>query len=76
MFPSSIKQRVMGVGHSRHRVDLEVFVRPAGRHCLNRSPVSEWRLSIVEPLIAQVLHMVSIDVGHALSNFGSRNSSV
>jgi len=58
----------MGVGDRGHSVDLEVFVRAAGSNSLNRSPVSEGRLSIVEPLIAQVLHVVSVDLGDAGSD--------
>ena len=65
----------MSIGDSSHRVDLEVLVRSAGGHGFDWSPVRERWLGIVEPLVAQVLHVVVIDVGHSLGDFTARQSS-
>jgi len=52
----------MGVSHSGHGVDLEVLVGANGGSLLNRSPVSERGLGIVEPLVAEMLDVVAVDV--------------
>lgn len=65
----------MGVGDSRHGVDLEVLVRSLDRDSLDRTPVGEGRLSIVEPFVSQSLHVVSIDVRDSLSNLRSGDSA-
>ena len=65
----------MGVGDSGHRVDFEVLVGAARGHSLNWSPVSEGWLGIVEPLIAQVLHVIVVDVGHSLGDLASGQSA-
>ena len=65
----------MGVGDSRHGVDLEVLVRSVDSNSLDRSPVGEGRLSIVEPFVSQSLHVVSIDVRDSLSNLRSGDSA-
>ena len=64
------------VGHSGHRVDLEVLVG-ADRGCLlNWAPVGEAWLRIVEPLVAELAHVGGVQVGHTPSNFRARHSSV
>ena len=65
----------MSVGHSGHGVDLEVLVGTDGSGGLNGSPVGESGLSIVEPGVAQVLHVVVVDVGDTLGNLGSVESA-
>ena len=65
----------MGVGDGGHGVDLEVLVRSDLRHLLDGSPVGEGGLSIVKPLVAQVLHVVVVQVGHSLGYFGTGQSS-
>ena len=72
---SSCEKGVMSVGDGSHGVDLEVLVRSARRHGLNWSPVGEGWLSIVEPLVAQMLHVVVIDVRNSLGNFTSWKST-
>ena len=65
----------MGVGDSGHRVDFEVLVGAAGGHGLNWTPVGEGWLGIVEPLVAQVLHVVVVDVSNSLGNLTSWKSA-
>lgn len=55
----------MSVGHSGHGVDLEELVGTDLGSVFDGAPVSERGLSIVEPLIAQVLEVVGVVVGHA-----------
>lgn len=64
----SIKQGMVRVGHCRHRVYLEVLVRADAGCLLDWAPVSEAGLRVVEPLVAQVLHVVRINVADALGN--------
>lgn len=61
----------MSVGHSRHGVDLEVFVGADTCGSLDGSPVGPAGLGIVEPLVAQVLHVVGIKVRDAGSDLRS-----
>ena len=65
----------MSVRDSRHRVDLEVLVGADGGHLLDGTPVGEGRLSIVEPLVAQLLDVVGVDGGDSLSDLSSRDSA-
>lgn len=65
----------MSVRDSRHRVDLEVLVGADGGDLLDRTPVGEGRLSIVEPLVAQLLDVVGVDGGDSLSDLSSRDSA-
>ena len=66
----------MSVGDSGHGVDLEVLVRADLGHGFDGSPVGEAGLGIVEPLVAKMLHVVSVQVSNSLGNFGSGNTSV
>jgi len=65
----------MSVGDSGHGVDLEVLVRTDLGDSLDRAPVSETGLGIVEPLVAQVLHVVVVEVSNALSDLTARNAA-
>lgn len=58
----------MQVGDSGHRVDLEVLVGSDGGSFLDGSPVRERWLSIVEPLVAQILDSVRVGVGDTLGD--------
>lgn len=71
----SVEERVVGVGDCRHSVDLEVFVGAVDSDGLNGSPIGPARLSIVEPLVAKVFHVVGIEVGNASSDFRSVNAA-
>lgn len=64
----------MRVRDRRHSVDLEVFVRTDRRDGFNRAPVGERRLSIVEPLVADVLDQVVIDIGNSSCDLSARHS--
>lgn len=65
----------MGVGDSRHGVDLEVLVRSVDSNSLDRSPVGEGRLGIVEPFVSQSLHVVGIEVRNSLGDLRSGDSA-
>jgi len=65
----------MGVGDSRHGVDLEVLVRTVNSNSLDRTPVGEGGLGIVEPFVRKSLHVVGIEVGNSLSNLRSGDSA-
>ena len=65
----------MSVGDCGHGVDLEVLVRSNLRDSLNGTPVCEGRFSIIEPVIAQVLHVVSVEVGYTLGDLAARNAA-
>jgi len=65
----------MSVRHSRHGVDLEVFVRTASSNSLDGTPVSESGLSIIEPFVSESLHVVGIEVSDSLGNLGSGDSA-
>lgn len=65
----------MGVGNSGKGVDLEVFVRSVLGHSLDGSPVGEAGLSIVEPGVAHVLHVVGIKSSNALGSLRSWDTS-
>ena len=65
----------MCVGDGGHGVDLEILVGSDNGNSLNWSPVGEGWLSIVEPLVADVLDVVVINVGNSLGNLGSWESS-
>jgi len=67
---------MMGIANCRHCVDLEILVRAEGTSFLDWAPVSEARLSVVEPLIAQLSHVSSVHVRNSLSNFRARNTPV
>jgi hypothetical protein len=62
---------VVGVGDSRHCVDLEVLVGTVAGHSLDGAPVGEAGLGVVEPLVGQVLHVVRVEVGHAVGDLGA-----
>lgn len=65
----------MSVRNGRHSIDFEVFVRSTGGHTLDWTPVSECRLSIVEPLIAQMFHVIVVYVGNSLCYLTSWQSA-
>ena len=65
----------MGVGNGGHGVDLEILVGSDDGNSLDWSPVGERWLSIVEPLVADVLDVVVINVGNSLGDLGSWESS-
>lgn len=66
----------MCVCNRGHSVHLEVFVGADWRCILNWTPIREWRFRIIEPLIAEVAHMISINVRNSLRDFRPCNSSV
>jgi hypothetical protein len=66
---------MVSVGNGGHSVDLKVLVGSNVRCCLNRSPVSEGWLSIVEPLVGKSLQLMVVNVSNSLGNFASWNSS-
>lgn len=66
----------MRVEDRAHRVDLEVLVRAHRARRLDRAPVREARLRVVEPLVAQVLHVVAVQVAYALRDLRARHSPV
>jgi hypothetical protein len=66
---------VVGISHSSHCVDLKVFVRSNAGDGLDGSPVGPSGLSIVEPLLAQVLHMVSVEVGNTMGDLRSMDTT-
>jgi hypothetical protein len=67
---------MMSIGDSSHGVYLEVLVRTDMGNCFNWTPVSEGWLSIIEPLVTQLLKVISIDMGNSLGNLSSSESSV
>jgi len=72
---SSCEEGVMSVGDGGQGVDLEVFVRSTGGHRFDWSPVGEGWLSIIEPLVAEMLHVVVIDVRNSLGDLTSWKST-
>ena len=72
----SIEEGMMSIGDSSHGVYLEVLVRTDMGNCFNWTPVSEGWLSIIEPLVTQLLKVISIDMGNSLGNLSSSESSV
>ena len=61
----------MSVGDSGQGVDLEVLVGTNLRDGLDWAPVGEGWLSIIEPLVAQVLDVVVVDRGNSLGDLAS-----
>ena len=66
---------VVGVGNSRHSVDLEILIRSNLGHALDGAPVCERGFGVVEPVVGEVLQVIVVDVSDALSNLRSRNSA-
>ena len=66
----------MTVHNSVHCVHLEILVGANRRGLLNWSPVCEGRLSIIEPLIAEMSHVVGVNVADSLGDLGSGDSAV
>ena len=66
----------MSVCNCRHCVNFEVLVRTYTWGLFNRTPVREARLCVVEPLVAQVAHMVGVNIANALSNLRARHSPI
>jgi hypothetical protein len=71
----SLEKSVMHVSNSAHSVDLEVLVGSCRGNGLDGSPVGEGGLGIVEPVVAHVLHVVSIEVSNTLGNFRARDTT-
>lgn len=65
----------MEVGNCAEGMVLVELVRSSGGNLLDGSPSSDGGLSIIEPLIAKVLHVVSIHMSDSLGNLGSGSSS-
>lgn len=65
----------MEVGNSTEGMVLEELVRTRSRNLLDGSPSSDGGLGIIEPLVTEVLHVVSIHMGDSLGNFRSGSSS-
>ena len=63
---------MVGIGDSGHGVNFKVFVRSDRGCLLDRSPVRERGLCVVEPLVAELLHVGGIQMGHPLRNLRSR----
>ena len=66
----------MSVCNCRHCVNFEVLVRTYTWGLFNRAPVREARFCVVEPLVAQVAHMVGVNIANALSNLRARHSPI
>ena len=66
----------MGVGHSDHGVQLEVLVRTHGGGVLDRSPVGEAGLGVVEPVVAQLPDVVGVDMRDALGHLRAGDATV
>ena len=66
---------MVSVGDSGHGVDLEVLVRTDLRDSLDGAPVGEGGLSIVEPVVAEVLHVVVVKVSNTLGNLAAGDSA-
>jgi len=64
------------VEHSGHGIDFEVLVGTNGCGIFNSSPVGEGRLSIIEPLVADVLDMVRVHLGKTGCDFTASNISI
>lgn len=67
---------MVSVCDGRHSVDLEVLIRSDTRNGLDRAPVREAGLGVVEPLVAQVFHVIGIDVADALGDLRAGNATV
>lgn len=66
---------MVSVGNGAHSVDLEVLVGTDAGDGFNGSPVGEARLSIIEPVVGEVLHVVGVVVGNAGGNLRSVDTS-
>ena len=66
----------MTVHNSVHCVHLEILVGANRRGLLNWSPVCEGRLSIIEPLIAEMFHVIGIDMANSIGYLRSCHSSI
>ena len=66
----------MHVGDGGHSVGLEVLVGAEAGRFLNRAPVREAGLRVVEPLVAQILHVIGVTVADAFSDLGAGHPPV
>jgi hypothetical protein len=64
----------MSIRYGRHSVDLEILIRSNGGNCLDRTPIGERRLSIVEPFISKLLDHESVYVSNSIGDFGPGDS--
>ena len=65
----------MSIGDSGHGVQLEVLVGADLGHALDWAPVGEGWLRVVEPVGAQLLDVVVVDMGDSLGDLTSWPSS-
>jgi len=65
----------MSVGNCCHGIDLEILVGSETGSVLARSPVSETWLSIVEPLVTELLDVVGIKVRHTLGDLRASHAT-
>lgn len=71
----SVHEGVVEVEDGRGGLHLEVSVGAEGRGGLAWAPVHEGWLGVVEPVVAQVLHVPGVHVGKSLGDFASGDSS-
>ena len=67
---------MVGVSYGGHCVYFKILIGTHAGGLLDWSPIRKARLSIVEPFVAKVAHVISINITHSLGDLGSRNSSV
>ena len=67
---------MVSIRHCAHCVDFEVFVAANARSLLDWAPIRETWLRVVEPLITQVLHMVSVNMADSLRDFTPGHVSI
>lgn len=72
----SVEERVVSIGNGAHGVHLEVLVTSNLCRLLNRSPVGERGLGIIEPVVAEVLDVVVVEMGNALGDLAAWHSAV
>ena len=65
----------MPVSDTSHSVLFVVLVRSISTQVLNGTISSHRRLSIIEPVVSEMLHVVGVHVADSLRNFRSRDSS-
>ena len=66
----------MSVGDGRKGVNLEVLVGADLRDGLDRAPVREGGLRIVEIFVCNVLQVVVVDVSHTFGDLRARDTAV
>ena len=66
----------MSICHCGHSIDFKVLVGSNWGSLLDCSPVSERWLSIVEPFVAELLHVSGIKMCNSLCNFCPCHSAI